>query len=193
MGFSTLLFYGVLAIPFVLLGRLSLVRKLTGFSDIRKSHEIRKDMGGWASHTIARFGKPQPDRVGDYLIFGQTIGARLVNTLLISTILLLLFAEGVRGLEQILSAAVLTTLAIWWMVRIWRYRVVLFENELHNKDWRGRHQSYDLAQLARAEYDGTAGYRLEFEDGRRTYVNKFIDGHAVMRDFLIHALETNKR
>ncbi len=190
-----LLIYAVpllLIIPFI---RFRAIRVLLGFKDIRRGWKPKLVEEAADVRTIYHFGsKSKPKVFGGMALFETTAGAKYLPPLLILWIVILAFQMGeVRSFADGLTLFLLVAVFGYLCAVNFKTRIVVDGNTLHKTDWLFRHQSYDLAELKRAEQDSSESYRLEFEDGRSTFILRWISGHDHLKDLFAHALEVNGR
>ncbi|MFZ7091104.1 hypothetical protein [Primorskyibacter sp. 2E233] len=192
---TMLLSYCILAFFAVPFMRFAMFRRLIGFKDMRKGVKIFLSEEAGDARTIYKAGtKKGPKQIGGLSLFEATWGVKYLPPLLIAWIVVLIFQLGeMRSGSDWIALIVFLAGSAYLCALNYRMRIVLDGNEMHKLDWLFRHQTYDLAELVRAEQDSSESYRLEFEDGRSAYVLRWITGHEMFKDCILKALEINKR
>lgn len=193
---SMLLMYVIVPLLFTApLMRFVLVRRLIGFRDMRKG--VFNPAFGPAGdvRSIYQFGtKRGPQQIGELALFETSPGAKYLPPLLIVWMIVLMFQmEEINGVDDWVSLVIFIAGSAYLCAVNFRTRIVVDGNLLHKTDYLFRHQTFDLADLVRAEQDGSESYRLEFADGRSTYILRWISGHDALKGLLSRALEINGR
>ncbi|WP_425097686.1 hypothetical protein [Tropicibacter sp. S64] len=174
--------------------RLQPARFLMGFRDIRRGAKVTLSSEEHSARIIYGAGSRRPKQFGDLALFEATVGVKyLPPALMVLIVFLLIRDEGIASLWVGLHALIFILGGIYMVALTHRTRIVLDGNMLHKRDWLFRHQIYDLADLTHAEEDKSGNYRLQFEDGRSTFILKYVTGHAALKDIMIRALEINGR
>lgn len=192
---SMLLMYVIPMLMIVPLIRFRPVRLLLGFRDIRRGWRPKLVEEAADVRTIYHFGsKSKPKIFGGMALFETTAGAKYLPPLLVLWIVVLSFQMGeVRNFADGMTVFGIVAGFGYLCVVNFKTRIVLDGSIMHKTDWLFRHQTYDLAELKRAEQDSSESYRLEFADGRSTYILRWISGHDQLKDLFAHALEVNER
>jgi hypothetical protein len=168
-------------------------RRLTGFADLEPGVD-RGNGGEFAQrmvHIIAKAGKDHAVEQDGVMTFQCTMGMRLVTAALIGLLLFQLAILGFAGASDIFAFLLIAGLGAYFVYYLFTFRIQIYDNEVVWVDWFLRARSHDLSQLRRVEQDSSGGYRLEFFDGTSAYILRYINGHGLLKDFLLAALEIN--
>ncbi|WP_415922486.1 hypothetical protein [Tateyamaria sp. SN6-1] len=144
--------------------------------------------------TIFKFGRKDARTEGSAAVFQSTAGWRygflLVLPLLAWFTVYIESQTDVGGQTPYSFYALVAAGLLYTGVYIWRFRLVIdgIDMTCTNTFLMTRH--FDLTKLIRARTKQD-GYTLYFEDGRKIAVPRFIEGHDLLRDFLIGQLEDN--
>lgn len=184
----------VLSLVAIPLMRFQPARFLMGFRDIRRGVKIDFSDEEAAARLIYGAGSKRPKQFGDLAVFEATWGLKILPPVLFVVVIIALFKDsGVPSLSVGLHAFVFIVGGAYMMALGIKSRIVLDGNQLHKLDWKFQRATYDLAELTHAEEDKSGNYRLQFADGRSTFLLKYLTGHEVLKDIVIQALTVNGR
>ncbi|MEL6562949.1 MAG: hypothetical protein AAGK30_13655 [Pseudomonadota bacterium] len=144
--------------------------------------------------TIFAFGSKDARSEGTATVFRAAAGWRY-GFLLVSPgmMALAVYIEGQTDLGgQTPMAFYLLILAvlIYTAIYIWRFRLSIDGIDMTCTTGSMMTRRFDLTQLIRAETTKD-GYKLYFADGRKIAIPRFLEGHDLLRDFMIGQLEDN--
>ena len=144
--------------------------------------------------TIFAFGRKDGRSEGSATVFQATAGWRygflLVLPLLAWFTVYIESQTDIGGQTPYNFYLLVAAGLLYTGVYIWRFRLVIdgIDMTCTTNFLMTRH--FDLTQLIRAETKQD-GYTLYFADGRKIAIPRFLEGHDLLRDFLIGQLEDN--
>lgn len=144
--------------------------------------------------TIFAFGRKDARSEGTATVFRATIGWRY-GFLIASPFLMLLAVyietqTDLGGQTPMAFYLLILGTLIYTAFYIWRFRLAIDGIDMTCTTGTLMTRHYDLTQLVRAEITKD-GFKLYFADGRKIAVPRFIEGHDLLRDFMIGQLEDN--
>ena len=139
--------------------------------------------------TVFAFGKKQPQRIDDTMIFRATTGWRY-GFIAVTAFLMYLSTQLEAGplIYYIVGGGGL----LWCGIYMWVFRLEISGTQMVCTKGNLTAGHYDLA-LLHSVRDTKDGYKLRFSDGQRLTVPQFLEGHGVLRKLMIEALDANGR
>ena len=144
--------------------------------------------------TIFKFGRKDARTEGTASVFQATAGWRfgflLVLPLLGWFTVYIESQTDIGGQTPYMFYLLVSAGLFYTGVYIWRFRLVIDGIDMTCTTNLLMTRHFDLTKLVRAETKQD-GYTLHFEDGRKIAIPRFLEGHDLLRDFLIGQLEDN--
>ncbi len=181
----------VIYIPFM---RFRLFRKLVGFADLNPNND-RGNGSGFEQrlvHIIAKAGKDRAVEQDGVLTFRCTLGMKTVTIALIGLLVYQMIILGFSSMMDMFYFVIFLGACLYFVSYVLIFRLQIYDSEIVWIDWFLRERSHDLSQLFNVEQDSSGGYRLEFQDGKTAYIFRYVEGHGILKDFLLAALRINR-
>ncbi|WP_299684700.1 hypothetical protein [uncultured Tateyamaria sp.] len=144
--------------------------------------------------TIFALGRKDARTEGTATVFRAAAGWRygylILMPFLIAFAIHLELGSNVAGQTPVGMYLLIGGLLIWCGVYMWRFRLVIDGIDMSCTTGTLMTKHFDLTELIRAQTTRD-GYQLTFEDGRKISIPRFLEGHDLLRDFLIGQLEDN--
>ena len=144
--------------------------------------------------TIFSVGRKDARTEGTATVFRAAAGWRYGFLILVPLLVAYVFhletqTDFAGQTSPLFYASILATF-VWMAVYIWRFRLAIDGLDMTCTTGTLMTKHFDLDQLIRAE-NTRDGYKLYFEDGRKVSIPRFLEGHDLLKDFLIGQLEDN--
>lgn len=144
--------------------------------------------------TIFKFGRKDARTEGTASVFRATAGWRygfLLVLPLLAWFTVYIESQTDIGGQTPYNFYLLIALGLAYTgVYIWRFRLVIDGIDMTCTSNLLMTRQFDLSKLVRAQTKQD-GYTLYFEDGRKIAIPRFVEGHDLLKDFLIGQLEDN--
>ena len=144
--------------------------------------------------TIFSVGRKDARTEGTATVFRTTAGWRYGFPVLVPFLIAFVFyletQTDFAGQTSPLFYAAILAAFVWMMVYIWRFRLSIDGLDMTCTNGLLMSRHFDLDKLTRAETTRD-GFTLYFSDGRKIAIPRFIEGHDLLRDFVIGELEAN--
>ena len=144
--------------------------------------------------TVFKFGRKDGRTDGSATVFQATAGWRygfiLVVPLLAWFAVYIESQTNLGGQTPYMFYLMIAGVMLYTGVYIWRFRLVIDGIDMTCTSHLLMTRHFDLTKLTRAETKQD-GYTLYFENTRKIAIPRFLEGHDLLRDFLIGQLEDN--
>jgi len=144
--------------------------------------------------TIFAAGRKDARTEGTATVFRTAAGWRygfpILVPFLIAFVIHLETQTDFAGQTSPLFYAGIAVAFVWMAVYIWRFRLAIDGLDMTCTAHTLMTRHFDLGTWIRAETTRD-GFTLYFEDGRKVAIPRFIEGHDLLKDFLIGQLEDN--
>ena len=144
--------------------------------------------------TIFSVGRKDARTEGTATVFRAAAGWRygflILVPFLIAFVIHLETQTDFAGQTSPLFYAGIMIAFIWMAIYIWRFRLAIDGLDMTCTTGTLMTRHFDLDTLIRVETTRD-GYALYFENGRKLAIPRFLEGHDLLKDFLIGQLEDN--
>ena len=144
--------------------------------------------------TIFALGRKDARTEGTATVFRATAGWRygylVLMPFLVAFVVHLETSTSIAGQTPAVYYLAMAGFLAWVGVYMWRFRLAIDGIDMTCTTTMMMTRHYDLSRLVRAE-NTRDGYTLYFDDKRKVAIPRFLEGHDLLKDFLIGQLEDN--
>jgi len=144
--------------------------------------------------TIFSVGRSMPRQEGSAIVFRATSGWRYgylaLMPFVIAFAIYFELSTGMSGQTPFEMYLLIGGFLIWGGFYMWRFRLTVDGIDMTCTTAWLTQRSFDLTRMTGAK-NTRNGYRLYFDDGRNIAVPRFLEGHDLLKAFLIEQLEDN--
>ncbi|WP_299296205.1 hypothetical protein [uncultured Tateyamaria sp.] len=144
--------------------------------------------------TIFSVGRSLPQQEGDAIVFRATAGWRYgylaLMPFVIGFAIYLELSSGLSGQTPLDMYLLIAGMLVWCGVYMWKFRLVVDGVDMTCTSGLLMQRRFDLSRMTSAK-NTRDGYKLYFDDGRRIGIPRFLEGHDLLKAFLIEQLEDN--
>lgn len=170
--------------------RFRFVRRLIGYVDILQG-KPRKKVNERVIEFIYMRGTGKPKVQDETMIFGATWLVRGMAIVVFSLLMWVTVPTTPWDLLDLSNMLIMLAGALYVFAYSWMMRIELTGTDLRCRNFLLEMSDFDLTDLVGVEEGHAGTLRLEFADGRSSYIFKYVHGTNYLRRILVQTLEIN--